>query len=142
MLRVARYSLSVSFPLRAVHGVRKLSSISLKEYGLKLPEGLLILCKNCQSMKLHIHPHSTYDADNLKELLERKFLTDKVSIYTHSHLMKLLDLQLPSICSCTCTSQPLYELFAFQYRAAIRHPNPTFLHNRSLPNYFQLSSEH
>ena len=78
VLCVARYSLSVSFPLRAVHTVRKLSSITLKEHGLKLPEGLLVLCKTCHSMKLHIHPHNTYDADSLKELLERKFLADKV----------------------------------------------------------------
>lgn len=75
---LARYSLCVSFPLRSIHSVRKLASTSLKEYGLKLPEGLLILCRNFQSMKLYVHPHNTYDADGLKELLERKFLTDRV----------------------------------------------------------------
>lgn len=78
VLSPARYSLCVSFPLRSIHSVRKLTSVTLKEHNLKLPEGLLILSRNFQSMRLHIHPHNTYDADSLRELLERKFLVDKV----------------------------------------------------------------
>jgi hypothetical protein len=60
--------------------VRKLASVSLKEYSLKLPEGVLVLCRTFQSMRLHIHPQNTYDADGLKELLERKFLVEKVCV--------------------------------------------------------------
>ena len=75
---VARYSLCVSFPLRFVHSVRKLNSVLLKDHGLKLPDGLLILCRNFHSMRIHVHPHNTYDTDSLKELLENKFLAEKV----------------------------------------------------------------
>lgn len=74
----ARYSLSASFPLGAIHSVKKIQSIVLRDVGVKLPEGLLILCRNFHSMKLHIHPHNTYDTDGLKELLERHFLMEKV----------------------------------------------------------------
>lgn len=65
-----------------MHSVRKLASVSLKEHSLKLPEGLLILCRNFHSLRLHIHPQNTYDADSFKELLERKFLVDKVCSYS------------------------------------------------------------
>lgn len=108
-----RYTLVVAFPLPSIHSLRKLQPSVLKEQGVKLSEGLLVLSRNFHSMKLHIHPHSTYDADGIKELMERKFLADK----------------------------PIYRTFAFEYRAAIRHANPTFLHNRSLPNFFQLTDE-
>ncbi len=37
--------------------------------------------------------------------------------------------------------QPLQQRFAFHFRAAIKHPNPTFLQNRSPPNHFHLSSK-
>jgi hypothetical protein len=64
-------------------------------------------------MKLHVHPHNRYDAEGLKELLEKKILAE----------------MLPQ------------ELFAFHYCAAIRHPNPNFLHTTALPNFFKLQDE-
>ena len=61
-----------------VHSVKRIQSKVLRDLGIKLPEGLLILCRNFHSMKLHIHPHNTYDTDALKELMERHFLAEKV----------------------------------------------------------------
>ena len=74
----ARYTLTISLPLAAIHSVKKIQSVSLKDVGVKLPEGILVLCRNLHSMKLHIHPHNTYDADGLKELMERHFLVKQV----------------------------------------------------------------
>ena len=37
--------------------------------------------------------------------------------------------------------QPTEELFAFHYCSAIRHPNPNFIHNTSLPNFFKLQGQ-
>lgn len=74
----ARYTLSVSLPLYSIHSVRKVQPITLKEQNIKLPEGLLFLCRNFHSVKLYIHPHNTYDADGLRELMEKHFLLEKV----------------------------------------------------------------
>ncbi len=75
----ARYALSVAFPLYSVRTVTKLQSVNLKEQGLKLPEGLLILFRNSHSLKLHVHSHNTYDAESLRELLDKTFVLRKVS---------------------------------------------------------------
>lgn len=225
----ARYTLTVAFPLYSIHTVTKLQPVTLKEQGIKLPEGLLILSRTAHSLKLHIHPHNTYDAEGMRELLERKFLLPKVcvcvclhtawlvtgwlcslnlfnvylvlvcyvfshSMYTHTpcdrnvrfqwfkcrytffvmmcsipymvlssqnlllmdHIMSMHACNNQITCtylnvflilvvqcwliiySCICL-QPLHEVFAFQYYAAIHHPNPTFVGNRSLPSFFKLT---
>ena len=74
----ARYTLSVAVPLYAIHSVRKVQPFSLKEHNVKLSEGLLFLCRNFHSLKLYIHPHNTYDADGLRELMDKHFLLEKV----------------------------------------------------------------
>lgn len=38
----------------------------------------MIQARNFRYMKLHIHPHNKYDADGLKELLEKKILVEMV----------------------------------------------------------------
>ena len=78
-LHTARYTLGITLPLAAIHSVKKIQSVILKEQAVKLSEGLLILCRNFHSMKLHVHPHNTYDTDGIKELLDRHFLAVKVS---------------------------------------------------------------
>ena len=65
-------------PLYSIHSVRKVQPVSLKEHNIKLAEGLLFLCRNFHSLKLYIHPHNTYDADGLRELMDKHFLLEKV----------------------------------------------------------------
>ena len=81
---VARYTLSVAVPLYSIHSVRKVQPVSLKEQNIKLSEGLLFLCRNFHSLKLYIHPHNTYDADSLRELMDKHFLLEKVCT-VHDH---------------------------------------------------------
>ena len=40
----------------------------------------MVRARNFRYMKLHIHPHNRYDADGLKELLEKKILVEMVSV--------------------------------------------------------------
>jgi hypothetical protein len=105
-----RYTYSCSVTLLSIHSVKKQPAALLKEDGLRLPEGISVLTRNFRSLKLHVHPRNSYDAEGVKDLLEKKILVE------------------PS----------LQDLFAFHYCAAIRHPNPNFLHTTSLPNFFKL----
>ena len=75
----ARYTLSVAIPLYSIHSVRKVQPVSLKEQNIKLTDGLLFLCRNFHSLKLYIHPQNTYDADGLRELMDKHFLVEKVA---------------------------------------------------------------
>jgi hypothetical protein len=108
-----RYTYSCSVTLLSIHSVKKQPAALLKEDGLRLPEGISVLTRNFRSLKLHVHPRNSYDAEGVKDLLEKKILVE------------------PS----------LQDLFAFHYCAAIRHPNPNFLHTTSLPNFFKLQDE-
>ena len=74
----ARYTLSVAVPLYSIHSIRKVQPVSLKEQNIKLSDGLLFLCRNFHSLKLYIHPHNTYDADGIRDLMEKHFLLEKV----------------------------------------------------------------
>jgi hypothetical protein len=108
-----RYAFSHSLTLLSIHSVKKLPATVLKEDSIRLPEGIAIHARNFHSMKLHVHPRNKYDAEGLKELLEKKILVE----------------------------MPPQEQFAFHYCYAIRHPNPNFLHTTALPNFFKLQDE-
>ena len=75
----ARYSLSCSLTLLSIHSVKKLASTLLREDGIRLPEGIVVQTRNFRSMKLHVHPRNKYDADGLKDLLEKRVLVETVS---------------------------------------------------------------
>jgi hypothetical protein len=74
-----RYTYSCSVTLLSIHSVKKQPAVILKEYGLRLPEGISVLTRNFRSLKLHVHPRNTYDAESLKDLLEKKILVEPVS---------------------------------------------------------------
>jgi len=85
----ARYALTVAYPLYSIHSITKLQSVFLKEQGIKLPEGLLILCRSAHSLKIYVHPHNTYDADGLRELLDRQLMVPKVCWALNSFIFVL-----------------------------------------------------
>lgn len=78
ILPPARYSFSCSLTLLSINTIKKLPALLLKEDAIRLPEGIIIQSRNFRCMKLHIHPQNRYDADGLKELLEKKILVEKV----------------------------------------------------------------
>ena len=80
-LSPARYTYSCSVTLLSIHSVKKQLAVILKEDGLRLPEGISVLTRNFRSLKLHVHPRNTYDAESLKDLLEKKILVEPVSFF-------------------------------------------------------------
>ena len=75
----ARYTYSCSVTLLSIHSVKKQPAALLKEDGLRLPEGISVLTRNFRSLKLHVHPRNSYDAEGVKDLLEKKILVEPVS---------------------------------------------------------------
>ena len=105
------YAWTFDIPLTTILLLRKIPTFVIKEFEIKLSDGLLVLCKNFHSMRLFIHTQNTYDSDRLKDVIEKCFLTVKA--------LK----------------------FAYQYRSAIKLAHPTFLNNTTLPNFFKLANE-
>ncbi|XP_065919668.1 uncharacterized protein [Dysidea avara] len=110
-----QFEFSVSLPLECIKNLKRFPSHFLKEHNVPVHEGILVLCKNCHSLKLSIHQHNTYDADHLKKIIEGQLFLD----------------------------QPLYASFAFKYCSAINRQDVELLGNDldSLPSIFKLDKE-